>query len=337
LDQLAGIEDLAEESSAGGLDAAEGLVRLRTILDAPPAVGPVGRTVGMGILAVGFALLLQPTPIGIALSFVLGLIVGVARLFTAPRWQVVLPVVAAFGVSSVVLVLTAHFDIDNPIRIIIPPLVLFLPGAALTTGTMELAYGDTISGASRLVEGIVNLFLLAFGVLAAAAVVKAPAHRLVDNPLGSLGWLAALLALVVLTIGFRLHTGAPRRSLWAIFLVLVVAHAGQVVGSLWFPGPLTGFFGALAMTPFVLWLASTRRGPSEMVLFLPGFWLLVPGATGFLSLTQVATGGVHGDIANTAFAVASITLGVLLGVTVWGATDDVTDRARRMVRRRRSR
>ena len=31
------------------------------------------------------------------------------------------------------------FEAENPIRALIPPLVAFLPGAALTTGTVELA------------------------------------------------------------------------------------------------------------------------------------------------------------------------------------------------------
>ena len=61
-----------------------------------------------------------------------------------------------------VFLLAEHYDGENPIRSLIPPLVIFLPGSAITTGTMELAAGQTISGASRLVEGLMDLLLLAF-------------------------------------------------------------------------------------------------------------------------------------------------------------------------------
>jgi len=49
-----------------------------------------------------------------------------------------------------------------------------------------------------------------------------------------------------------------------------------------------------------------------MVLFLPGFYLLVPGATGLIDVTEsVSPGFSSGSLLNTMLIVVAIALGVL--------------------------
>jgi hypothetical protein len=48
-------------------------------------------------------------------------------------------------------------------------LATFLPGAALTIASVELAAGQMVSGASRLINGLVELALRCFGIPAASA------------------------------------------------------------------------------------------------------------------------------------------------------------------------
>lgn len=325
LDQITALDELTRQAERGHVTAADGIRRLRDIRRSTPPMPRIVRVLGMGVLSTGFALLLQPTPAGILLAFVLGLAVGVLRIIDLPRFQVVLPVIATFGVSVAVFWFAAHYDAENPIRMLIPPLVLFLPGAALTTGTMELAAGDTVSGASRLVEGVVNLMLLAFGIVAAAQVIHVPSSDLLDNPIESLGWLTPIVGLIVLTLGHYLHNCAPRRTIGWIFLVCAAAFAGQAAGAALVSAELSAFFGAIVMTPLILWLSGRPDGPPRMTLFLPAFWMLVPGATGLIGVTQaVGTSRVGiGDFGETAVTVASITLGTLLGAATWNASTDV--------------
>jgi uncharacterized membrane protein YjjB (DUF3815 family) len=194
---------------------------------------------------------------------------------------------------------------------------------------MELAAGDTVSGASRLVEGVVNLLLLAFGIVAATQVVHVPQSELIDNPIESLGWLTPVVGLVVLTLGHYLHNCAPRRTVGWIFLVCAVAFAGQTAGAAIVSPELSAFFGAIVMTPLILWLSGRPGGPPRMTLFLPAFWMLVPGATGLIGVTQAV--GVKGvavsDFGETAVTVASITLGTLLGAAMWNASTDMASYA----------
>ena len=47
--------------------------------------------------------------------------------------------------------------------------------------------------------------------------------------------------------------------------------------------------------------------------FLPGFWLLVPGALGLIGLTELAGGGGGQDVVATVGSIFAIALGVLCG------------------------
>src|SRR6185436_7712723 len=56
------------------------------------------------------------------------------------------------------------------------------------------------------------------------------------------------------------------------------------------------------------------RFPSAMpahASFLPGFWLLVPGALGLIGLTQLAGGGGGQDLVATVGSTFAVALGVL--------------------------
>ena len=58
------------------------------------------------------------------------------------------------------------------------------------------------------------------------------------------------------------------------------------------------------------------RFPSAMpapASFLPGFWLLVPGALGLIGLTELAGGGGGQDLVATVGSIFAVALGVLCG------------------------
>lgn len=331
LDQVSAVYELAARAGRERIDPSAGLIELERIRTMKAPFGRVVRTIGLGVLSAGFALALQPTPFGVLSAFGLGILVGLVLLIRVPELQAVLPVLVSFTVAAVVFVLAEHYDGENPIRSLIPPLVVFLPGAAITTGTMELAAGQTISGASRLVEGLVDLMLLAFGIVAAAALVGTPASDLLDRPVERLGMWTVPVALIAIAIGNHLHLCAPRRTVPWILLVLAVAFGGQAAGAAVFSAELSGFFGALAMTPLVLTIGRHPKGPPAMVLFLPAFWLLVPGAAGLIGVTAiVGTDSRLGaaDFTATMMTVLAIALGVLMGTAAVRATTQMQRRAR---------
>jgi hypothetical protein len=77
-----------------------------------------------------------------------------------------------------------------------------------------------VSGASRLVNGFVQLALLAFGIVAAGALVGASPGDFVDHRAAGLGAWAGWAGVIVFAIGVYLHFSAPLRSLPWMLLVL---------------------------------------------------------------------------------------------------------------------
>src|SRR5205085_8618051 len=116
-----------------------------------------------------------------------GCFVSVARGRQTPT--VLVPVVSAIVVSALTFELVKHGLADPGLRTLIAPLVTFLPGGVLTTATVELASGEMIAGASRLVFGSVQMLLLAFGIVAGVELAGLPREAVVgDTEINLLGW-----------------------------------------------------------------------------------------------------------------------------------------------------
>ena len=127
------------------------------------------------------------------------------------------------------------------------------------------------------------------------------------------------LGVALFGVGTMWFNGARSSARVWVLLVLYVAYAGQVIGGLFFGSVLSAFFGALAMTPVALLVARLRSGPSPLVMFLPAFWLLVPGALGLDGVTRLlGAGGAAstGAIVTTATSMVGISLGILLGLVL---------------------
>ena len=155
-DQVSAVYELAGHVQRGEVGLTQAAPRLGAILVMRPLFGTIARTLGLGLLAAGFASALQPTLLG---------------------W-----------------------------------------------------WGHSCSARWRacLVQGLMDLLLLAFGIIATAAVlVGAPSADLTDRPFGQLGSWTTVLALVVIALGNHPHLCAPRRAVPWILLVLGPLRSGR--------------------------------------------------------------------------------------------------------------
>jgi len=322
-DQIDAVYRLQERCESTRLDPATATRAFREIGASRPPSPAWLRVLGHGLLTAGFSLLIQPSMLQLAICFALGIAIGLLKMARLHEFSVVFPVLVAFGVALLAFGLSEHVDaLENPLRLLIPPLVTFLPAGAMTTGTAELAAGEMIAGASRLVSGLVSLLLLAFAILAAATLTGLPTSGLADDPVDQLGWWAGWVGLLLFTAGTFWHFAVPRTALAWMALVVVTAYAGQLIGAELFGSELSGFFGALAMTPVALWAAGRPAGPPPMITFLPGFWLLVPGSTGLIGVTEMLgrDGLAGGEAFGAAIAgIISIALGALVASSAYHA------------------
>jgi uncharacterized membrane protein YjjP (DUF1212 family) len=322
LDQVDDLFALVDQAEAGTVTARGGLDRLQQVRERPAPFADPARVLGYGVLTLGIALILRGGWVDVVLATSLGLLVGLVEVAVrrlVPSLGVFLPVLASFGVAATVFVaagLRADVAVPTPL---IAPLVIFLPGALLTTGVIELSTGQMISGSGRLSAGMMRLVLLALGIVAAAQVTGVPTSALSQAAQSPVPAWAPWVGVVLFGFGLVVHDCARPRSAGWILLVLYVAFSGQLVGGVLLGGVLSAFVGAVAMTPVALLAGRVPTGPPAIVSFMPAFWLLVPGALGLVGvakyLGQDRTVGVAALLTSGATMVV-IALGVLLAITL---------------------
>lgn len=338
LDQTSAVFQVLKSAERGELAPSEGTRLIGRIVTSPPRFGLAATIVGHLVLTVGICLVLQPTPADLALAGLFGILVGLLKR-VGQRWtstQMIMPVGAAFFVAAVTFFLSHRGWADADVRSMVAPLVTFLPGATLTMAVVELSAAQLVTGASRLVAGILQLLLLAFGIIAAAQVVGLPAtDELVDDKTNLVGWWAPGLGVLLVGIGSYLYNSAPPRSLPWLCLVLYVAWVGQYAGDLLLGGYLSGFVGALVMTPAAYLVARLPSGPPALVSFLPAFWLLVPGALGLIGIAEYlgedAATGLQ-DFLGMIGSMMAVALGVLCGYPLYRSLAATLRGVRRQIR-----
>ena len=196
----------------------------------------------------------------------LGALVGALVLAAArpPTLTVLVPVLAATLVSALAFEAVKHGIADPGLRTLIAPLVTFLPGGVLTTATVELASGEMVAGASRLVFGGVQLLLLAFGIVAGVELAGLPERdgrwRTTREP-------ARLVGAVARRGRVRRRRRAstsPRPAARCRGSCSCCSPPGSArsLGDRLVGGEVSGFFGALAMTPVALAIARAARRPA---------------------------------------------------------------------------
>lgn len=322
LDQMADVYALGQAAQNAAVTPQDGLLQLSAILRKPARFGAAGTVIGHAILSFGLAMVLMPTWVNLAAAAAIGAIVGLAKLLSRDRavLAVPTPVIAAALVSALVFLAVKRGLPVDPVYVLIPPLVTFLPGAMLTLGMVELAYGDMVSGSSRLITGFVQLVLLTFGLAIGAALVGFSPDDLVEYTAAAVDLpLAQWAGVLVFGLGVYLHFSAPRNSLGWLLIVLLLAFAAQRISTAVFSSEISGFFGTLVATPLAYLIQLGFRGPPATVTFLPSFWLLVPGSLGLLSVTTMLSDRAAGlaGLVTVVFALASTALGTLVGASVY--------------------
>lgn len=317
LHQLDDLDRIVVRARTGELDAGRARALIRLMRVSPSPSSAVSRVIAYVFLCAAIAVLLGGSWTGVIVSALLGAVVGAVLLRAGGLSRIREPILTV-GLSfmcAVVVFLVARTGLDPGILpSLIAPIVVLLPGALLTTGVVELATGQMVSGAARMAAGFIQLVLLAAGIVAGAALVGIPHIELTEasQPLGPI---APWVAVAVFGVAVVVHRGGRARSIGWIILVLYVAYSAQVIGDVFLGGVLSAFVGAFAMTPVAGFVSRLPSGPAAPVTFLPGFWMLVPGALGLVGVTTVLGGDGSGasTVVTTVSTMVAIALGILSG------------------------
>ena len=181
--------------------------------------------------------------------------------------------------------------------------------------------------------GLLQLALLGIGIVVGAELVGDPGAGPVGT-VGTLGAWAPWAGVAIFGVGIFVHDCAPKGSLGWLLVVLFAAWIGQLAGERMLNPALSGFVGAAVMVPVAHLVARAPHAPPAHVMFLPAFWLLVPGAIGLIGVTEIigASAGAGSEHFVTALvSIPSIALGILVGTMVVRAVNAA--RASRLVSR----
>jgi uncharacterized membrane protein YjjB (DUF3815 family) len=332
LDQAAETRLIRHQVMAGTIDRSSALNRLRSLRGRPERYPGWLSALAWVVASVGICLVLQPGAANLvvtALGSVLTL--GLARLSGRYRaLAALLPSVAAFAVGCLVLLAASAGLIEGALRTLLPPLAILLPGAVLVTGLSEIAAGAMVAGVARVGYGTVQLLMFALGILAAVAVLRPPAAVLDNVRVADLGWWALPVGIACLSLGLCLMESVRLSLIPWIALVLIVAVGSQILGQVLYGPALGGFLGAVAASFGASVVELVRPQLPRLVVFLPAFWMLVPGSLGLLSVTElvVQVGGGGGALVVVQLALA-IALGLLVGSVLARSLRRVLTRERR--------
>ena len=322
LDQAADVRLVRHLLVTGRIDVEQALDRLRGLRGKPPRYPVWLAEGGFVVVAVGICLILQPGLPNLAAAAVGGaVVVGLSRAAQRhPSLLALLPTVAGFAVSTLVFAGAAAGLLDGALRTVLPPLAVLLPGALMVTGLSELAAGAMVAGSSRLTYGTVQLLLFALGIAAAAWMLATPAQLLGNVRVTELGWWAAPLGLLVIGLGITLMESVPMRLTPWVLGVLVVTFLVQLAGQRLGAPVLGSFLGAMAASIGASAAELVHRRLPRLVVFLPSFWLLVPGSLGLIGVSEVAIlpgAGVAVGV-DVVAVVLAIAMGLLVGSVVSG-------------------
>ncbi|WP_065961798.1 threonine/serine exporter family protein [Curtobacterium sp. UCD-KPL2560] len=299
--QVARANRLVLGLESGSIALAEIPARVRAIraVTVPPPGLPW--VLGNALTSAGLAVVFRCPWWAVLVALGVGALVGVLSLVLRRFREAVaiVPFLAAFGSTSIVGLVAAGTGFDHvPLYAVCAPVAVFVPGALITNALLELTAADIVTGASRLVQGLIMLGFMAAGIAAGSALtglrVDPASAALVGEVAGvgtdRAGWEAvppywvSWVAVALLAVGISLVFVAGWKLTVASVVVMTAAYA-LVSGVT----PLAGSVVATGVTAAVLFVATRlleRLVPAipATVSFLPAFLLLVPGTVGLVAV-----------------------------------------------------
>jgi len=324
LHQISASVELIDQVMKKSISLSDASRQIDRILVMPTRFHVVVVVFGYVISIIGLTLLFRLDIEALLVTGFAGLLVSLLILAFKkwPRFDLLLPVIAAALVSAFIFGLTKLGLVFGPSNLIIPPLVTFLPGATLTTGMIELASKHLLSGSARLMYGAATLFLLFIGIGIGQNLSTLPDSLVYMYEASVFPWWAPLLGTLLFGVGTFLRLSGANRDLFWMLLVLYIAMIGQTIGEQFFSPYIGAFLGAMLMALSSELIARSPRRTPALVSQMLAFWFLVPGARGLLSVTRILSEDLQSamvGVGEMLVLITAITLGVFVGTLIVSA------------------
>lgn len=321
LDQVSRLYELINQAVNAEITPEQGIRRINEIINVKRQHNYIKNILGYALFSTGLGMLFLPTFKGLFFCGALGAIAGLILAYSEDKTKLtlVLPVLTAFTVSTVFFLGVKQGIINGSLTIMVPALAYFIPGAVLSTGMFELAANNLVSGAARLVQGVVILLLLLFGVIVGLQVAGLPEDYIIANTAIPLYWWAPYIGVLIFALGMYLLMCIRNKDMLGVLIVLFTTFLVQQAGNYLLGGLFGAFIGSVIMTMLGTFLERSKLRTPYYVSIIPAFWILVPGALGFISLAALVGQNYFSSIASliqVALTFVAISTGLLIGAVI---------------------
>ncbi|MFW0793997.1 threonine/serine exporter family protein [Gordonia sp. CPCC 205515] len=326
--QAAAATRLAQQAISATVPAAEISRRIAQIRAQTRPHPVVSATVGNALIAGGLAIVFRCPWWSILVAAAVGTLVGVLMLLLGRvrEGTAITPFVAAFTSTLIVGAVAGAGDFGSvPLFGVCAPVAILVPGLVITNALLELTSTDIVTGASRLLYGVIMLGFMAAGISAGAAVTglridpsSAALVGQIRSVAGSAGWQAlppvwmSWVGVIVIAVGLGLAFGSGPRLTILTVIVMLCTYGVLTVSTV-----LVGSIVATGVTAAVLFIGArvieglTVAVPAT-VSFQPAYLLLVPGTVGLVALAALDTNSLQ----TTPAIFASLCIGIKVGALI---------------------
>ncbi|MGY6519948.1 MAG: threonine/serine ThrE exporter family protein [Lysobacteraceae bacterium] len=322
LRKLCRVDAIAEQVLNGEIGIDAGRAALRELDQPPGRWGNLLMALSFGLAGASVAGILRTGWADIATAAVIGTLIGALQVLSQKRPQLAEAndAIAALLATFLAAVVATYLVPLSLRSVVVASVIVLMPGLMLTNAVSELTSQHLVSGTARFAGAMATLIKLTFGTVAAMQAVRllgwSPEEAALVPPPVWVEWAALALGAFAFAVLFR-------AQLRDYPLVMASAAVGYGI-TRWVGGlvpddlsifPIGVFLGGLFITMASNLYARWFNRPGALIR-VPGIILLVPGSTGFRTLTQL----MENDMAmglDTAFvlfkALVALVAGVLFG------------------------
>ncbi|WP_026376283.1 threonine/serine ThrE exporter family protein [Aestuariibacter salexigens] len=292
LGSLGRIDELVSELLSGKLTIDEADQRLTEIDNSPGVFHPLVSMLAYGMTTGAFALLMGASWHDVGWTAMIGpvMFLFVAWSGRSKRVKLMLEPAVAMVAGLIACFVNSYIDGSINVRLVVlSSIIIFIPGLALTIGLAELSSRHVVSGTSRVMDAVMQLFKLYFGAFLGITLgaflfqqtdfIPADPHPIWTRVLGVFVLCSALV--VIFKLRFK-H--AP----WAI-IAGFIAYFCTYFASQYLEFGLGTFVGAFALGVYANAFTRFANAPASIVM-MQGLIVLVPGSKTYIGLNQVISG-----------------------------------------------
>lgn len=319
LEKLVSIQALVKEVINGNLPIEEAAARVREVVAQAPRFGRALVAASFGLSSAMAARFFGGGWREMVLSGLLGVLISLLGFWTSKQHHLaqVLVLLAAtlagFGgvVAAHLIPHTAAFTIT------LAGIVILLPGLKLTVALREVATGNLVAGSARLVDAVMILMMLAFGVALGRQVAMQFTSAFRESLSIPMAAWTEWVALLAVPLAYLVLFQARKRDFGWILLASIVAFVSSRLGAAWLGPELGAGLGAMALGIAANLFGRRTRLPNQ-IMELPGLLLLVPGSIGFRGLAFLTMGETEVGV-QTAFRMVFLAVALVMGLSLANA------------------